>query len=81
MVASLDRRLLEDGLAIIVSSRERTGDLWHAHYGADAIAAYFWLRENVFTPALAAGSATAEAKAMFAASMESALVRPLRLVR
>ncbi|WP_434060061.1 hypothetical protein [Paenibacillus amylolyticus] len=62
-MASLDRRLLEEGLAIIVSSRERTGDLWHAHYGAGAIAAYFWVRENRLT-ALAAGSVTAEAKAM-----------------
>lgn len=59
----MDRRLLEEGLSIIVSSRERTGDLWHAHYGAGAIAAYFWVRENRLT-ALAAGSVTAEAKAM-----------------
>ncbi|WP_247901206.1 hypothetical protein [Paenibacillus pabuli] len=59
----LDRRLLEEGLAIMVSSRERTGDLWHAHYGAGAIAAYFWVRENRLT-SLAAGSVTAEAKAM-----------------
>ncbi|MGR6542310.1 hypothetical protein [Paenibacillus tundrae] len=59
----MDRRLLEEGLMIIVSSREHTGDLWHAHYGAAAIAAYFWVRENRLT-SLAAGSATAEAKAM-----------------
>jgi hypothetical protein len=62
-MADLDRRLLEEGLATIASSRERTGDLWHAHYGAGAIAAYFWVRENRLT-ALAAGSVTAEAKAM-----------------
>ncbi len=62
-MAHLDRRLLEEGLATIASSRERTGDLWHAHYGAGAIAAYFWVRENRLT-ALAAGSVTAEAKAM-----------------
>ncbi|WKL00277.1 hypothetical protein Q0F98_24425 [Paenibacillus amylolyticus] len=40
----MDRRLLEEGLSIIVSSREHTGDLWHAHYGAGAIAAYFWVQ-------------------------------------
>ncbi|WP_434752566.1 hypothetical protein [Paenibacillus amylolyticus] len=62
-MADLDRRLLEEGLATIASSRERTGDLWYAHYGAGAIAAYFWVRENRLT-ALAAGSVTAEAKAM-----------------
>ncbi|MGG4479495.1 hypothetical protein [Paenibacillus illinoisensis] len=59
----MDRRLLEEGLRVIVSSRERTGDLWHAHYGAGAIAAYFWVRENRLS-SLAAGSVTAEAKAM-----------------
>lgn len=62
-MADLDRRLLEEGLATIASSRERTGDLWHAHYGAGAIAAYFYVRENRLT-SLAAGSVTAEAKAM-----------------
>ncbi|WP_420873394.1 hypothetical protein [Paenibacillus silvae] len=62
-MADLDRRLLEEGLATMASSQERTGDLWHAHYGAGAIAAYFWVRENHLT-ALAAGSITAEAKAM-----------------
>lgn len=62
-MADLDRRLLEEGLATIASSRERTGDLWHAHYGAGAIAAYFWVQENRLT-ALAAGSVIAEAKAM-----------------
>ncbi|MDI4645701.1 hypothetical protein [Cohnella hashimotonis] len=41
-----DRALLEKGLAVIASCRRRTGDIWDAHFGAAAIAAYFFIAEN-----------------------------------
>lgn len=41
-----DRALLEKGLTVIASSRRRTGDIWEAHFGAAAIAAYFFIAEN-----------------------------------
>ncbi|MFD2331925.1 hypothetical protein ACFSR7_21945 [Cohnella sp. GCM10020058] len=41
-----DRALLENGLAVIASCRRRTGDIWDAHFGAAAIAAYFFIAEN-----------------------------------
>ncbi|MFC3802440.1 hypothetical protein [Cohnella sp. GCM10012308] len=41
-----DRALLENGLAVIATSRRRTGDIWEAHFGAAAIAAYFFIAEN-----------------------------------
>ncbi|WP_217595790.1 hypothetical protein [Cohnella sp. GbtcB17] len=41
-----DRALLEKGLAVIASCCRRTGDIWEAHFGAAAIAAYFFIAEN-----------------------------------
>ncbi|SFB15455.1 hypothetical protein SAMN05216312_10484 [Cohnella sp. OV330] len=41
-----DRTLLKKGLTVIASCRERTGDIWEAHFGAAAIAAYFFIAEN-----------------------------------
>jgi hypothetical protein len=41
-----ERRLLSEGLSIISSCRGKTGDVWHAHYGAAAIACAFLANEN-----------------------------------
>jgi len=37
---------LREGLTIMAECRERTGDIWHAHYGAAAIAGYFFAKDN-----------------------------------
>jgi hypothetical protein len=42
----LDTRLLVDGLMIISQCKKETGDIWHAHFGAAAIASYFFVKEN-----------------------------------
>lgn len=38
--------VLVDGLSIVSQSRRQTGDIWQAHYGAAAIAGYFFIKEN-----------------------------------
>lgn len=38
--------ILVDGLSILSQSRRQTGDIWQAHYGAAAIAGYFFIKEN-----------------------------------
>lgn len=41
-----DTAILADGLCILSQSRRQTGDIWQAHYGAAAIAGYFFIKEN-----------------------------------
>lgn len=41
-----DQNLLEEGLAILSQCKHETGDIWHAHYGAAAIAGYFFAKEH-----------------------------------
>ncbi|ULO07627.1 hypothetical protein H1230_01735 [Paenibacillus sp. 19GGS1-52] len=40
------RSILEDGLLIISQCKSITGDIWGAHFGAAAIAGYFFVKEN-----------------------------------
>ncbi|WP_053374499.1 hypothetical protein [Paenibacillus sp. FJAT-27812] len=42
----LDKRILEDGLSVISTCKKETGDIWHAHFGAAAIASYFFVKDN-----------------------------------
>ena len=37
-----DRAILGDGLSMLSQCRRQTGDIWQAHYGAAAIAGYFY---------------------------------------
>ncbi|NQX66171.1 hypothetical protein HQN90_08545 [Paenibacillus alba] len=46
----LDKGLLEDGLIIISQCKKETGDIWNAHFGAAAIASYFFIKENNLPP-------------------------------
>lgn len=38
--------VLKDGLSIISQCKKETNDIWHAHFGAAAIASYF-LRKTI----------------------------------
>lgn len=42
----MDKRILEGGLSIISQCKNQTGDIWEAHFGAAAIASYFFVKEN-----------------------------------
>ncbi|MFD1887786.1 hypothetical protein [Paenibacillus wenxiniae] len=42
----MDTNILANGLRIIAHSKSVTGDIWEAHFGAAAIAAYFFTEEN-----------------------------------
>lgn len=42
----LDNRILRNGLSIISQCKMETGDIWHAHIGAAAIASYFFVKDN-----------------------------------
>ncbi|SFL53900.1 hypothetical protein SAMN04487943_102124 [Gracilibacillus orientalis] len=42
----MENELLKNGLSIIASCKRETGDIWHAHFGAASIAAYFFVKEN-----------------------------------
>ncbi len=42
----MDNRILGDGLSIISQCKRETGDIWHAHFGAAAIASYFFVKDN-----------------------------------
>lgn len=59
----MEQSLLRDGLAIIARCKPVTGDIWHAHYGAAAIAAYDLARDERFEPS-AARRLTEQAKEM-----------------
>ncbi|WP_326059814.1 hypothetical protein [Paenibacillus ehimensis] len=41
-----DQGTLESGLTMIAMCKQETGDIWHAHFGAAAIAGYFFAKEN-----------------------------------
>ncbi|MCR8645483.1 hypothetical protein NV379_22865 [Paenibacillus sp. N1-5-1-14] len=41
----MENHLLNQGLHIISQCKNQTGDIWHAHYGAAAIASWFIVRE------------------------------------
>jgi len=41
-----NKTVLRDGLSIISQCKRRTNDIWHAHFGAAAIASYFFLKDN-----------------------------------
>ncbi|EJQ61589.1 hypothetical protein [Bacillus mycoides] len=38
--------VLKDGLSIISQCKKETNDIWHAHFGAAAIASYFFTKNN-----------------------------------
>ncbi|AJQ62437.1 hypothetical protein BTT_60660 (plasmid) [Bacillus thuringiensis serovar morrisoni str. 4AA1] len=42
----LNQTILRDGLTIIASCKQETGDIWQAHYGAVAIGSYFFVSTN-----------------------------------
>lgn len=41
-----NKTVLRDGLSIISQCKRQTNDIWHAHFGAAAIASYFFLKDN-----------------------------------
>ncbi|PFW54488.1 hypothetical protein COL13_23715 [Bacillus cereus] len=41
-----DNSVLKDGLSIISQCKKETNDIWHAHFGAAAIASYFFVKDN-----------------------------------
>jgi hypothetical protein len=44
----LNPTILKDGLSIILSCKKETGDIWHAHFGAAAIASLFLLKTTAW---------------------------------
>ncbi|MGG1634429.1 hypothetical protein [Paenibacillus sp. NRS-1760] len=59
----MDNRILERGLSIISQCKVRTGDIWEAHFGAAAIASYFFVKENLM-PAETSARIAAESDVM-----------------
>ncbi|MGG5782809.1 hypothetical protein [Bacillus albus] len=41
-----NKTVLRDGLSIISLCKKQTNDIWHAHFGAAAIASYFFMKDN-----------------------------------
>lgn len=41
-----NKTVLKDGLSIISQCKRQTNDIWHAHFGAAAIASYFFIKDN-----------------------------------
>ncbi|MGF9879891.1 hypothetical protein ABEX39_19115 [Bacillus albus] len=41
-----NKTVLRDGLSIISQCKRQTIDIWHAHFGAAAIASYFFIKDN-----------------------------------
>lgn len=41
-----NKTVLRDGLSIISQCKRQTNDIWHAHFGAAAIASYFFMKDN-----------------------------------
>ncbi|KPV59708.1 hypothetical protein QJ48_09420 [Paenibacillus sp. A3] len=58
-----DQGTLESGLTMIAMCKQETGDIWHAHFGAAAIAGYFFAKENGLSD-LALRSLTDQSEAM-----------------
>lgn len=49
MLRDQETVILADGLTILSQCRRQTGDIWQAHYGAAAIAGYFFAKANRLT--------------------------------
>ncbi|WP_169086376.1 hypothetical protein [Paenibacillus sp. PL91] len=49
----LDQGILGDGLSVIATCKKETGNIWHAHLGAAAIASYFFVKDNSLVVELA----------------------------
>lgn len=60
----MDRSQLERGLSTIARCKAHTGDIWHAHFGAAAIAAWFFAQENGELSEAAVQAIHAQAEAM-----------------
>lgn len=41
-----NKSILKGGLSIISQCKKETNDIWHAHFGAAAIASYFFMKDN-----------------------------------
>ncbi|PEC86821.1 hypothetical protein [Bacillus cereus] len=41
-----NKTVLKGGLSIISQCKKETNDIWHAHFGAAAIASYFFIKDN-----------------------------------
>ncbi|KAB2451905.1 hypothetical protein F8160_03335 [Bacillus sp. CH126_4D] len=41
-----NKTVLKNGLSIISQCKKQTNDIWHAHFGAAAIASYFFMKDN-----------------------------------
>ncbi|EMI9086415.1 hypothetical protein COD05_14680 [Bacillus cereus] len=41
-----NKTVLKGGLSIISQCKKETNDIWHAHFGAAAIASYFFMKDN-----------------------------------
>ncbi|MED0949041.1 hypothetical protein [Bacillus mobilis] len=41
-----NKTVLKSGLSIIAQCKRQTNDIWHAHFGAAAIASYFFIKDN-----------------------------------
>ncbi|HDR6313097.1 TPA: hypothetical protein QCU60_005125, partial [Bacillus cereus] len=41
-----NKTVLRDSLSIISQCKRQTNDIWHAHFGAAAIASYFFIKDN-----------------------------------
>lgn len=41
-----NKSVLKGGLSIISQCKKQTNDIWHAHFGAAAIASYFFIKDN-----------------------------------
>ncbi|EJS76148.1 hypothetical protein [Bacillus cereus] len=41
-----NKSVLKEGLSIISQCKKQTNDIWHAHFGAAAIASYFFVKDN-----------------------------------
>ncbi|MGH1299898.1 hypothetical protein [Bacillus pretiosus] len=41
-----NKTVLRDGLSIISQCKKQTNDIWYAHFGAAAIASYFFMKDN-----------------------------------
>ena len=60
----MDRSELERGFSTIMLCKDRTGDIWHAHFGAAAIAAWFFAQEHEELSELAVQAVRAQSDAM-----------------
>ncbi|MEW4369743.1 hypothetical protein [Paenibacillus kandeliae] len=59
----MQKDMLKHGLQIIANCKSKTGDIWEAHFGVAAIAAYFFIQEN-HIPSTIADTIFIQAQAM-----------------